>query len=473
MHVRKFEGETLEETLRQIKLELGPDAIILKTVTNKGLKSALKRKKIEITAAISEKDYLKKAQVDKVLPNDMKGRFYENKSSVISNMIDHYAETNVPGKSATTSNYGNLGLNKAVKRVTKEEESSMDLDQFLNEPKEITASPAARYPRYADEAPVERRIKNVESSFHREEVENVSFEEYSILKNKFEDMEQRLYDLNRIVERYDERLPQGLFQLKSTLRSLEIHESFIQRVVKKATFELERNQLEEEEAVFEFALKEMMGAIKTSQTNSFKHQKKNTITILVSEYSSGKSALARKLVAKRKNTLLVQYGTVTGQTKISEFAKNNSGEFHFTDKMLGIEANNCDSVAHVISECRKSNEEQYSIVVDYRVTENNQSDFKKFAELMKRTYENVEIILSLSGIHSEIYNRKMLSSYQQLVDGISISHLDQCLCFGHLFNLADAYPELPLMLFGTGEIIPDDIEDATAERILSGIFKLN
>ena len=60
MYVRKFEADTIEEALKDIKRELGPDAIILKTLTNKGLKGAFKKKRIEITAAISEKTYTKK-----------------------------------------------------------------------------------------------------------------------------------------------------------------------------------------------------------------------------------------------------------------------------------------------------------------------------------------------------------------------------------------------------------------------------
>ena len=46
MFVRKFEADTLEEALKSIKKELGPDAIILKTITNKGIKGAFKSKKI-------------------------------------------------------------------------------------------------------------------------------------------------------------------------------------------------------------------------------------------------------------------------------------------------------------------------------------------------------------------------------------------------------------------------------------------
>ena len=45
MYVRKFEAETMEDALKNIKQELGPDAIILKTTTNKGLKGAFKKNK--------------------------------------------------------------------------------------------------------------------------------------------------------------------------------------------------------------------------------------------------------------------------------------------------------------------------------------------------------------------------------------------------------------------------------------------
>ena len=38
MHVKKFEANSLDEAFKKIKKELGPDAIILKTVTNKGRK---------------------------------------------------------------------------------------------------------------------------------------------------------------------------------------------------------------------------------------------------------------------------------------------------------------------------------------------------------------------------------------------------------------------------------------------------
>ena len=93
MYVRKFEADTIEEALRDIKRELGPEAVILKTITNKGLKGAFKKKKIEITAAISEKGYTKKAQVDTILNDNQKEEFYGGSASYIANMIDQHDQS--------------------------------------------------------------------------------------------------------------------------------------------------------------------------------------------------------------------------------------------------------------------------------------------------------------------------------------------------------------------------------------------
>jgi len=45
------------------------------------------------------------------------------------------------------------------------------------------------------------------------------------------------------------------------------------------------------------------------------------------------------------------------------------------------------------------------------------------------------------------------------------------LSYGALYNISEEYPELPFKFYGTGEVIPDDLEAATAERILAGIFQ--
>ena len=50
--------------------------------------------------------------------------------------------------------------------------------------------------------------------------------------------------------------------------------------------------------------------------------------------------------------------------------------------------------------------------------------------------------------------------------------MDLCVSFGSIYNLHKAYNEIPLKFFGTGPVVPDDIEGASAERIMAGLFHL-
>ena len=90
MYTKTFEADTLDEALKAIKFELGPDAIILKTTTNKGLKGAFKKKRIEITAAIPDRSYENKSRVDHVLNPEQKTQFYNSPAEHISKSIEKF-----------------------------------------------------------------------------------------------------------------------------------------------------------------------------------------------------------------------------------------------------------------------------------------------------------------------------------------------------------------------------------------------
>ncbi len=65
MKIKKYIGQTAHEAMLKLKMELGPDAVVLntKTIRAKGFLGFLKKPLIEITAAFEEKDLL---QVKKV-----------------------------------------------------------------------------------------------------------------------------------------------------------------------------------------------------------------------------------------------------------------------------------------------------------------------------------------------------------------------------------------------------------------------
>lgn len=493
MYVRKFEADSLDEALASIKAELGPDAIILKTQTNKGIKGAFKKKKIEITAAISEKNYTKKAQVDSVLSPDQKDSFYQNNSSYIANMINSH-DQNKPGSNANPmAGYGSLGLNKSVNSIEEKTATTSapasGLDDFLNsidreEVKKATAN--AESENFNDflngdfsldeeisieepkVAPVQSRPVKQETYHSTPAASSVSNDEVNHLidtqRNKIDDLEKKLYELTQSVQGMTKPQALGVKEMVTIFRSLDIEERYIQKVVRKANFDLSDDEKENPDTVFEFALKEMMGEVRTAMPlfSSVDNEASKTVTVLISDATCGQSSMLTKLSALKDDSVIIRNKGKVGY-------KDNTS---FSEKFFNVESNVCESISEVVAQTRKSIETKKNVFIDYKATNQEINEIKKFVDGLRRSFENVEVLICLSGINTELYNRKVLNRYANIANGLVVTHLDQCLNYGSLFNLAIDFNSIPYKFFGTGEIVPDDLEAATAERILAGIFKL-
>ncbi|MGI4991659.1 hypothetical protein ACRXCV_03480 [Halobacteriovorax sp. GFR7] len=487
--MRKFEADSLDEALANIKAELGPDAIILKTQTNKGIKGAFKKKKIEITAAISEKNYTKKAKVDNVLNSEQKDSFYKNNSSYIANMINsHDQNTNGQSQANSLNGYGSLGLNRKVSAV--EENSSQansGLDDFLNsidreEVKKATANAESEHfndflngdfsleEEIQEEVIVERpqvqQARPVQpQSYHETRANNEEVNELmETQRNKIDELEKKIFELTQSVQGMTKPQALGVKEMVTIFRSLDIEERYIQKVVRKANFELSDEEKENPDTVFEFALKEMMGEVRTAMPlfSSVDNEESKTVTVIISDASCGQSSMLTKLSALKQDSVIIRNKANTG------FKDNTS----FSEKFFNVESNICESISEIVAQTRKSIETKKNVFIDYKATNQEINEIKKFVDGLRRSFENVEILICLSGINTELYNRKVLNRYANIANGLVVTHLDQCLNYGSLFNLAIDFSSLPYKFFGTGEIVPDDLEAATAERILAGIFKL-
>ena len=509
MFVKKFEADTLEDALKAVKVELGPDAIILKTVTNNGLKGAFKKKRIEITAAISEKSFEKKAKVDKVLSNDQKEAFYQKPASVIKDTITKY---NVNSAESGAGGYGSMGLNRVVNTITKgsvnladmtSRTSSMiknSLDDFLTDgddsgfdidstdDNEVPVSNRGKYAeppqrtRQAEARPTSRQTQ-VEDTIDigrnplrsenpaQSQQSAVSREAYNELKqelrttqHKMELLEQKLLELSQNYHFNQKHLNEakGIFQLRTTLKTLDVDEAHILELIKKANYQLSKEDLDNPDVIFEFALQEMASSINTSIPLFAKIENGDPIiTVLVSEAASGQSTMGTKIAVLKKDVVMIQF---------SQDAQNNAST-DFAAQVFGIKVEKVQNFSEVIGLCRKAMEAGKSVLVDVRLNSKYTDETKKFIETLKRGFQHVEVLCTLSAIHSELYNRKIIARYKEIVDGVIISHVDLCMNFGALFNVHKSHNKLPLKFFGTGPVVPDDIEGATAERLMAGLFQ--
>ncbi len=479
MYVKKFEGDTLDDALKMVKRDLGPDAIILKTITNKGLKGAFKKSKIEITAAISEENYSKKAKVDHVLTNDQREQFYKGPAKEVNTMIDNY-NSNKPReqRSQSASGYGGLGLNKVVNSVsqasskikdslddflsTNEESQTQSLDDFIPRKEELSSSNLINeaYSQVEESTyqPAQAHAQAAASELTLELKQQIKHQQ-----NQIESLEKKLLDLaqNMTVQTETIDEPEGLKELKITLKTLDLNDKIISQIIKKANFELTREDLCDEDFVYDFALRELNSMISTAMPlfSDAKMQNKSVVTALVSESASGQSSMALKLATLKEGARIIQYRTQGIDRSNNEFAS----------QVFKLDIVAVDSIAHMMSECRKAISEKRSVFLDIKTNAQDIDESRKIIDSLRRSMDNVEILINISAINSEIYNRKILSKYKDFSNGVIISYIDQCLNFGSLINV-HKNSELPLKFFGTGPTVPDDIEAATSERLLAGMF---
>lgn len=467
MYVRKFEAESLDEALSNIKRELGPDAIILKTTTNKGLKGAFSKNKIEITAAISEKNYTDKLNVDNVLSSDQANSFYKDNAKNISKTIQNYNQT-----SLGPAGYGKAGLNRNVQTTSIENFSKPSLDDFLDAPSEAIEEKSDIHFEQQRSAMVESREpiveeRGIQAKKEREPIAEVptpaiSEKMSSEIEQKILGLEEKLFGLKSELDKVSKREAVGIFQLRQNLSSLDISPKFISNLIKNALFELATDDLENVDIVFDFALREMHKKINTEMPKFSLIDNQGEIgpVMFISDTTCGQSTMIEKIVSMRKDGVIICVESISNNKK------------KVADTILEIEKIYVQSLAEAISESRKQTESGKVVFIDLKTTRMDNDAVKKFIEGVKRSFVNVEVLVSLSAIHSEVYNRKVLNKYKSLADGMVVSGIDMCLNFGSLFNIFETFGKVPVKFFGTGEVIPDDIESATAERVLAGLFEL-
>lgn len=489
MYVQKFEGETLDEALKQVKSQLGPDAIILKTVTNKGLKGAFKKSKIEITAAISESSYTKKARVDHVLSDDQREQFYQAPSSNINQMINDY-NSHVPGQGQAQAQgaggYGSLGLNKVVNTVSKASSKiKSSLDDFLIQ-EEAEVEEVQAQPQRNNQANHQRRNTQSFDEFTNSEDEyaEVAHEEVPVRatqqsveineklklqldtqRKQIAALEQKLFEISaKSAENKKHEIAIGLSSLKVNLQSLDLNQSIIADIIKKAQFELNEEELNSEEIVFEFALRELNQMIHTEMPlfSKIQEDENPVITTLVSEASSGQTSMAFKLAAMMDDAIIIRYRKQSVETISHDFAK----------AIFKINVVEVETVSHLLTEIRKAVHDKKKVILDLKMNNLVEDDSKKVLDSLRRSWKNCEILGVYSAIHSEQYNRKIISKYQAHLNGVIITHVDQCLNYGAIINVHSKFNKIPLKFFGTGATIPDDMEAASSERLLAGMFNL-
>ena len=224
-----------------------------------------------------------------------------------------------------------------------------------------------------------------------------------------------------------------------------------------------QEDLDDAEQLFDFALRELDGQINTKmpEFSRVDEKSKPTVTVLVSGVGAGQTSIFYKIGAMKNSSTLIRFGK-KNQLKDNQQAKN----------MFNLNVVDANSSAELVSCCRKSIEQNEHVFIDFKNKNLDQDETKKIIDGLKRGFDNVEVIICLSAIHSDNFNERQIRKYKKIANGIIFSHLDLCLNFNEIINTHYLSKDLPLIFFGTGKLIPDDIEAANSERLLSGLLEI-
>ena len=410
MHVRKFEADTMDEALKAIKYELGPDAIIIKTVTNSGVKSAFKKKKIEITAAISEEDFNKKRKIDNLLNDEQKKELYSKPSHSINEVINQYGQKNNSSPSKE-SGYGKMGLNKIVQqkesespipqKMTKKgyDKSDLDLDDFLAEKNQV------------EEESDHQDIFEVKK-FHQKEEKSIvtSDADYWDLKQRVEEQNNYLarlkdeMDLLRLkledVGNYalGQDTNDVLKQMYTTLKTFDI-DPVILKMLMQAARDSYHEDISEDE-LWTIVIEKIKTSLKIKSL-SMQQNDKPTVTVFVSEGASGQTTLIYKLANKVKRARIISYVTSQQQQDLQD---------KYLEKITGLEIQLVSKPSDLITAVKDALNEGAFPIVDMKIRGQDFNNIRTLFSALRKSFAQVEVVGCLSAIHSELYNKKFLST---------------------------------------------------------------
>jgi len=473
MQVKKFEAPTLQEALDNVKRELGPEAIILQTKKHKRGFGLMSRPSVEVTAAVSERSIQKKEYVEKRLPDT--GREALKKLGAVkqADFLNKYHDKN---------------QETAQKLAERRSGQAAQQAQIQGQAKKLTAT------RYIDidEAPVPAAsaapaVARAHNSTMAGKL-GLNAELASTMP-----IEEEVRHLKRMIEEIKSSQESGaagsgaqLLVSQSKLSTPALQDAFEQMIVngvdkryayelvKRTAFELGEEQSRNPEAVLDLLAAEMMRSTVVSSPLNGVHPRSEldasaspVVIALIGPTGVGKTTT----VAKIASEAILKRDLKVGLINLDSYKVAAFDQLGTYAKILNVPFRSAADAREL--QAAMSDFKGLDVVL-IDTTGRSQKDPTSLQQMQKLLSTipsaRTQIVLSVSTRDTELYD--MVSRFSIFKpEGLIMSKLDEGTIYGAIFNISQK-AKLPLLYFTTGQRVPEDIEEATCERVAALIMDL-
>jgi flagellar biosynthesis protein FlhF len=503
MQVKKFEAPTIQEALETIKRELGPEAIILQTKKHKRGFGLMNQASVEVTAAISERSLQKKKFVETRLPEPSRSSVEKLTAEKQASFYNEYVEKHSRSKERA----GAESAAKAQRPVTATPYVDIDDDESISIRKTghaaYGASPAKRGATASKpEGRAASQTQSKAAATVSASVPQVASGASAGSFGSFSGMsvEEELKHLKRMVQELKTAQDQGpasgaqalmgagragAFSTGALTDAFEqlvmngVDKRYALKLVRQVGFELGPERAENPDDVLDQLASEIMSTTRTRSALADVEPRPRdpetgavmgalpAVIALVGPTGVGKTTTVAKLASEAILRRSLKVGLINLDCyKVAAF-----DQLATYAKILNVPFRSAGSLEELNAAIQDFSSLDL-VLID--TTGRSQRDSGTIHEMQQLVHAvpgvKTELVLSATTRDHELYDMaKRFGVFQP--GGIIVSKLDEAMMYGALYNIGQR-TGLPLNYFTTGQRVPEDIEEASRERLVSLVMDL-
>lgn len=516
MQVKKFEAPTMQEALKVIKRELGPEAIILSTKHIKSGFGLMSKASVEVTAAVAEKDLKKKQAAEKDLPLNVKEKIWNGKATKQSEIYNDYFEKQLRKAGKDTVELGSRGRAssqqpqqqarstapqpsqprqtagpqadvmaqaEAHRRQRARDAAEQVLQVRASAPAQTQAAMPSRERRYAD-IEEEGGVDNYQTpAYARAEAASAAGNSHggSQVKNLQAEMEQLKSMVVELAsgnsqrestrDEADQDLTEEMVKAMQDLVTAGVEKKFARQLLRNAAFELNPSQNNDEGLIQDKVAEQMIQEIRVSDllegVGAPSGSSHCSVISMVGPTGVGKTTT----IAKIASLAILEKKLRVGLINLDSYKVAAADQLATYAKIMNVpfrSVNTKEELSQAIYDFSSLD----LVLID--TTGRSQKDQESLLQLrhMLAGIENSRQALMISATTKDSDMHEVVSRFKIFNPiGLVFSKLDETSVYGCIYNVQRRCG-LPLLYFTVGQRVPEDIEKASAERVVDLVLDL-